>query len=113
MPGVPIVDNIQESMESSRKVVLIVTNAFASSEWCQSEFAWAQFSQFSEAKFNSLILVVKERIHNRNMSPRLARQMKTQTYIEWKETESEQKLFWARLATVISGSVTSVAESCI
>jgi toll-like receptor 13 len=35
--GKLIVDNIVESMKESRKVILVMSNAFATSEWCHFE----------------------------------------------------------------------------
>ena len=105
--GVDIVDNIQQSIERSRKVVLIITNAFARSNWCQLELTMAQHRLFSEDKDN-LILVMKEKILDCYMTPRLALQLKTQTYIEWDESEMGQKVFWKRLVKAISGPGRSV-----
>ena len=105
--GVDIVDNIQQSIEKSRKVVLIITNAFAKSNWCQFELTMAQHRLFSEDRDN-LILVMKEKILDCYMTPRLALQLKTQTYIEWDESEMGQKVFWKRLVKAISGPGRSV-----
>ena len=107
LAGVDIVENIQQSIERSRKVVLIITNAFARSNWCQLELTMAQHRLFSEDRDN-LILVMKEKILDCNMTPRLALQLKTQTYIEWDESEMGQKVFWKRLVNAISGPGHSV-----
>jgi toll-like receptor 13 len=40
--GKLIVDNIVENMKESRKVILVMSNAFARSEWCQFEVLLAQ-----------------------------------------------------------------------
>ena len=101
LAGVDIVENIQQSIERSRKVVLIITNAFARSNWCQLELTMAQHRLFSEDRDN-LILVMKEKILDCYMTPRLALQLKTQTYIEWDESEMGQKVFWKRLVKAIS-----------
>ena len=105
--GVDIVDNIQQSIGRSRKVVLIITNGFARSNWCQLELTMAQHRLFSEDRDN-LILVMKEKILDCYMTPRLALQLKTQTYIEWDESEMGQKVFWKRLVKAISGPGYSV-----
>ena len=105
--GIDIVDNIQQSIGRSRKVVLIITNAFARSNWCQLELTMAQHRLFSEDRDN-LILVMKEKILDCYMTPRLALQLKTQTYIEWDESEMGQKVFWKRLVKAISGPGRSV-----
>ena len=112
LAGVDIVDNIQQSIERSRKVVLIITNAFARSNWCQFELTMAQHRLFSEDRDN-LVLVMKEKILDFYMTPRLALQMKTQTYIEWDESEMGQKVFWKRLVKAISGPGRSVKNQPI
>ena len=110
--GIDIVDNIQQSIDKSRKVVLIITNAFARSNWCQLELTMAQHRLFSEDRDN-LILVMKETILDCNMTPRLALQMKTQTYIEWDESEMGQKVFWTRLVKATRGPAASVRNKPI
>ena len=110
--GIDIVDNIQQSIDKSRKVVLIITNAFARSNWCQLELTMAQHRLFSEDRDN-LILVMKEKILDCNMTPRLALQLKTQTYIEWDESEMGQKVFWKRLVNSTRGPAASVRNKPI
>ena len=108
--GIDIVDNIQQSIDKSRKVVLIITNAFAKSNWCQFELTMAQHRLFSKDRDN-LILVMKEKILDCNMTPRLALQLKTQTYIEWDESEMGQKVFWARLKRSLEANTKSVKDT--
>ena len=36
-PGVPILDNILDAIHSSYKVILVLTDHFVSSQWCQYE----------------------------------------------------------------------------
>jgi hypothetical protein len=36
-PGVPILDNIVDAIHSSNKVILVLTDHFVSSQWCQYE----------------------------------------------------------------------------
>ena len=51
--GADIVDNIQYSIENSRKTVLIITNNFAKSNWCQCELAMAHHHLLSEVRIIS------------------------------------------------------------
>ena len=97
MPGRDIADNIVESIEKSRKTVLIVSNAFAISQWCHFELAMVQ-TRTVEADRDNIILVILEEIDGRNITPRLRMQMQTKTYIEWTSgSETGQQLFWAKL----------------
>ena len=41
-PGKPIVDNIMSSIESSRKILLIVSHHFAAVPWCEEMLMMAQ-----------------------------------------------------------------------
>ena len=47
------------------------------------------------------------------MTPRLALQLKTKTYIEWDESEMGQKVFWKRLVKAISGPGRSLKNRAI
>ena len=110
LPGIDIVDNISESIRCSRKTVLVVTNAFTQSNWCQLELIMAQQRQFSEDRGN-VILVIKERVLDCFISTRLALQMRTQTYIQWDESEMGQSVFWKRLSQAIKGPSRSVINT--
>nr|WLK77136.1 Toll-like receptor [Eisenia andrei] len=105
--GSDIVDNIVNSIERSRKTVLIVSNAFAVSQWCHFEMTMAQTKLFEDDRDN-LILVLLEEIADCNMNPRLQLQMQKQTYIEWTENEIGQQLFWERLGQALVTPSTSL-----
>ena len=105
--GRDIVDNVIESMEESRKTLLIVSNAFASSQWCHFELTMAQTRLFRDDT-NSLILVLLEDIDDVNMSPRLRLQMARQTYVEWTDNPVGQQLFWVKLTRALTAPFTSV-----
>ena len=108
--GVDIVDNIIASIEKSRKVVLVVTNSFAASNWCQLELTMAQHRIFSKDR-NNLVLIMKEDIADVLMTPRLALQMREKTYIGWDESEMGEIVFWERLVRAIKGPVSSVRQA--
>ena len=105
--GKDIAVNIAESMEDSRKTVLIVSNAFASSQWCHFELTMAQTRLFRDDT-NSLMLVLLEDIDDVNMSPRLCLQMARQTYVEWTDNPVGQQLFWGKLTRALRAPLTSV-----
>ena len=109
LAGEDIVDNITYSIRNSRKVLLVVSNSFARSQWCQLELTMAQHHLF-ETDRNNLILVMLEKIHDCFMSPRLALQLKLQTYIEWTSEEKGRRLFLKQLRRAVSrpmGSLTN------
>lgn len=110
MIGRDIVTNIIDSIEKSRKTLMIVSNAFAASQWCHFEMTMAQTKLFEDDRDN-LILVLLEEIADCNMNPRLQLQMQRKTYVEWTENPVGQQLFWEKLREAISSSATSIVNS--
>ena len=110
LAGRDIVDNILSSIEDSRKTVLVVTNAYACSNWCQLELTMAQHQLFAEDK-NNLVLILKEDIIDELVTPRLALQMKQNTYIAWDDSEMGEKVFWEKLVRAIKKPTGSLKYS--
>jgi len=110
LPGQDIVENIVESIEASRKCLLIVSNAFAESNWCQFEMAMAQTSTVRTDRKN-VVLVLLEEIAEINITPRLRLQMAQQTYVEWTNNPINQQLFWKLLTRAIKKPTLSILNS--
>ena len=96
--GRDIVDNVVDSIEHSRKTVLIVSNAFAVSQWCHFEMTMAQTKLFEDDRDN-LILVLLEEIADCNMNPRLQLQMQKKTYIEWTDNRNRSAIVLGEIET--------------
>ncbi|XP_023930402.1 toll-like receptor 13 [Lingula anatina] len=94
--GHDIVDNIVDALEVSRKAILVLSNNFAQSQWCQLEMTMAQHKLFDENK-DILVLILLEDIKPENLSNRLTLLLRKQTYIEWPREEEGQELFWERV----------------
>ncbi|XP_078587433.1 toll-like receptor 3 [Branchiostoma floridae x Branchiostoma japonicum] len=101
--GAPIIENIIDSIESSRKTVCLITKNFLNSGWCKQEFYLAQLGLF-EDKEDSLILIVMEDIPDYCLTryARLRRFMCRNTYLEWSENPNTQPLFWQRLRNALN-----------
>ncbi|ESO87342.1 hypothetical protein LOTGIDRAFT_107312 [Lottia gigantea] len=95
-PGRLIIDNIVESIENSRRVLIILSNNFARSEWCQFEMTLAQKHVLHQA-MEPLCVVLLEDIDSENMSNSLHALLKTTTYITWYNDAENIHLFWDRL----------------
>ena len=65
--GLDIVENIVQSIESSRKTLLVVSNAFAISQWCQLELTLAQHRLLEDDR-NAMILVLLEPLKRENIT---------------------------------------------
>ncbi|XP_019637458.1 PREDICTED: toll-like receptor Tollo [Branchiostoma belcheri] len=98
--GVPILHNIRDAVETSRKTVCIITRSFLRSNWCNYEL---QMSQGRHHLFDprrvSLILVFLENIPDRVLQryPLLNNIVNRDTYLRWPNNQQHLPLFWARL----------------
>lgn len=110
MIGHDIVGNIIDSIEKSRKTLMVVSNAFAASQWCHFEMTMAQTKLLEDDRDN-LILILLEEIADCNMNPRLQLQMQKKTYVEWTENAVGQQLFWENLRQTLSTSSKSIINS--
>uniref|UniRef100_A0A3Q3EPK3 Toll-like receptor 18 n=1 Tax=Labrus bergylta TaxID=56723 RepID=A0A3Q3EPK3_9LABR len=124
MPGRWIIDNIIDNIESSRKVIFVLSRHFVNSEWCNYELYFAQQRAMGKT-FNDVILVVKEPLDPSSLPSKyckLKKMLSTKTYLEWPQQVSQQPFFWAQLKSVLGKptvtregrhSVRSIASSVI
>ncbi|XP_039973696.1 toll-like receptor 18 isoform X2 [Xiphias gladius] len=122
MPGRWIIDNIIENIESSRKVIFVLSQNFVNSEWCNYELYFAQQRAMGKS-FSDVILVVKEPIDPSSLPSKyckLKKMLSTKTYLEWPQQVNQQAFFWEQLRSVLgrptmtrerAHSVKSVASS--
>ncbi|XP_052822126.1 toll-like receptor 13 [Octopus bimaculoides] len=98
--GNDIVDNIVDSIQQSRKVVLVLSSDFAQSQWCQFETSLAQQRLFEEKK-DIIVPILLEEIPTELQTMRLALLLKQKTYLEWSNETRGQMLFWERLVEIL------------
>lgn len=103
--GYGILENIVSCMDRSRCLLLLVSENFLLSQWCQFEMNLAQH-RLLETRRDKLILVLLEDIPVRKQPKTLKYLMRTKTYIKWPGdgTTEEKHLFWKRLKKSITSS---------
>lgn len=94
-PGVFINDNIVTCIEQSKKIILVLSNAFSSSGWCMFELKVAHSKHIEDQ--TELLVVMLEKIKGRNMNESMKTLLETTTYVEWTEDHDGQTLFWSKL----------------
>ncbi|XP_072282351.1 uncharacterized protein [Pyxicephalus adspersus] len=102
-----IIDNIVDSIHSSRKTLCVVSRSYLKSEWCSLEMQLASYKLFDDLR-DVLVLVFLENIPDRELSTyhRMRKVMLKKTYIQWPTEQDAQKLFWAKLTKALKGSTT-------
>ena len=93
MPGNPIADNIIHAIQESHKVILLISQAFATSEWCEFEMQMA----LTMKGLKGLIICYMEEVPIQDMSATLRQLVESQTYIPWTDNEEGRQLFWQKL----------------
>ncbi|XP_052089707.1 toll-like receptor 3 [Mytilus californianus] len=90
--GQPIIDNIDKFVEKSRKVVVIMSNDFAKSEWCQWEVDLVQEKRRRLGR-DVFLLVMLKNIDSKHMTSHLQALLASGNHIKYSSGVGED-LFW-------------------
>ncbi|CAC5393363.1 unnamed protein product [Mytilus coruscus] len=90
--GETIMNNIDKYMAKSWKIIVVLSNNFAKSEWCQWEVDLVQERRRRQGK-EVLILIVYDQIDSKHMITPLKTLLDTTPYLSYKEGFGEY-LFW-------------------
>ncbi|XP_056321154.1 toll-like receptor 13 [Danio aesculapii] len=103
--GHDIVENITDSIYASRRTLCLVSRNYLNSNWCSLEMQLATYRLQVEHR-DILILVFLETIQSRSLSShhRLARLVKTRTYLDWPQDPEMHEAFWHRLWCKLSSN---------
>ena len=96
-PGIPIVDNIVNYINKSRKTLIMLSNNFINSNWTMFEYEMSR-SKLAERKNVVIILIMEPIGHRMSELPKsLNELLKKKLYIEWTTDPRGQQLFWKKL----------------
>ena len=99
--GALIQENILQSIERSRKTILVISKNFARSSWCEYELQMARMQSFNKGR-EIIVAILLEPVDVENFSKTLGRLIRKNTYIEWHEEPAEREEFWTRLRKAVS-----------
>ncbi|CAC5395975.1 unnamed protein product [Mytilus coruscus] len=102
LPGNLIADNIVEAVSQSRKIILVISETFLKSSWCEFELDMARMQMFQKSR-DMLIVVLIQNIPAKSMPKSLLRIWNKVTCLEAYDSElligndNFEHLFWKRL----------------
>ncbi|CAC5400298.1 TLR13 [Mytilus coruscus] len=94
--GKVFIDNIVDNMNLSKTVVPVLSNNFTKNEWCLFQLNVA-CSKLSKDGTVSILPIMLEEIHFRNMNAALYSLIKLSSYAAWSEDENALELFWDQI----------------
>ena len=98
-PGNNIVDNIVECVESSKKIMMIFSDSFVRSQWCQFELALCM--RYVMDHDDALVIVCLNGVASRDMTGAMMAVLKTTTYIRWSTDPEAVASFWGRIVQAL------------
>ncbi|XP_013392456.2 toll-like receptor 4, partial [Lingula anatina] len=96
--GNPIVDNIEEYMNQTTRVVFVVTSDSLQSRLCDHEFKVAQNKLF-EKRITSIIFILHEDVDKKTIPDNMQTMMRHTTCLCWPEngTMRQKTVFWKKI----------------
>ena len=94
--GRVFVDNITDNIEKSRRIMLILSDHFARSNWCDFQLAVALHKAI-EQKRNLLVVVELTEISFRYLTSTLRTLITTSSLLTWPDENGAKELFWEQL----------------
>ncbi|KAL4218406.1 hypothetical protein ACF0H5_023142 [Mactra antiquata] len=91
--GAYINDNIVQNINNSKRMLLVLSESFVNSGWCNFELKLA-LGKHIEEDFPVIVIILQE---VRHMNTSLKILLKMTTYLEWKDGGAEEDLFWNKL----------------
>ncbi|XP_046542768.1 toll-like receptor 3 [Haliotis rubra] len=98
--GKLIVDNIVDSIQESRKIIIVLSNEFAQSGWCQFELNLIQRHVLENGQ-RLLVVVMLEEIDTRHVTKAMRAMLQTTTYLMWGDEDYARKAFFNRLRMLL------------
>lgn len=87
------VDDILESIEVSRKFILVLSNNFMDDQWCKYEAAIANHT-LVDGGGHKLLLILLQDIRSEHINKSLKVLLNSVSHVEWTMNRNGQKLFW-------------------
>ena len=95
LAGVWIAENIIAAIRRSRKTIVILTQSFLASKWCQYEFHMARMEEIYSRKDQAVLFVLMyEDIDTSTLSLEILDCLNSETYAKYPADQNEVPYFW-------------------
>ena len=95
LPGKNILNNIVDSVKTSKKFLMVFSEHFAKSQWCQFELDLCLGHVLDHE--DALIVTCLGDVASRDLTSTMIAVQNTTTYIQWEESPYVRASFWNRL----------------
>lgn len=99
--GESIWENIVRSIDDSRKILIVLSDSFAQSEWCGYELELAKIASVDRGR-NLLVPILLGRLETRTLSKNLQSLLRQYTYIDWNDHRANPEEFWDKLRQALA-----------
>ena len=93
--GITVTENIVECIYRSEKFLIVLSDGYIRSQWCNFETHVAQHS-LTDMGRDSILLVIKDKI-SQKLGTNLSYLLRTRTYLQWPGGGKRQEHFWLKL----------------
>ncbi|XP_046551952.1 toll-like receptor 4 [Haliotis rubra] len=100
LPGAPIAENIIDGIRSSKKTVLLLSQAFLKKKWCRYELHMANMETVSTGR-SVMVIIMLEDIPCRDIPPVILYDVQNSRFVDYPKDPSDQELFWANVSTAL------------
>ena len=108
-PGKNILNNIVDSINASKKYLMVFSRHFTHSPWCQFEL---DLCLGHTLDYDDLLIVAcLGDVPSRDLTSSMAAVLKTTTYIQWRPNRDAATLFWDRVELALEDVVADHSES--
>ena len=88
-PGYGILDNMQVAIENSNSAILVMSQGFVDSMWCQQEFQYCHIEHMKDPAFKLFIIVMRPVDSLKNLTECMKQYFVQETYLK----KDDEKLF--------------------
>lgn len=101
LPGQPVLDNLSESIEMSRKTVFVLTNRYIACGNFRTAFYLAH-QRLMDEKVDVIILIFLEKVLQKSKYLRLRKRLCSRSVLEWPTNPQSQHYFWHCLKNALA-----------